>query len=74
MKRMVLVPEDAVNRYEQRLETSPLMGMTMHMDTQISDILQRTNVADDEKQKLFNTYFECYLQLRCQKEMIVMKE
>ena len=73
---MVLVPEEALQRYEQRqrLETSPLMGTTMPMDTQISDILQRADVTDDEKQKLFNSYFERYLGLRRQKEMPVMKE
>ena len=66
---MVLVPEEALQHYEQRqrLETSPLMGMTMHMDTQISDILQRTDVTDDEKQELFNTYFEHYLELGARK-------
>ena len=70
MKRMVLVPEDGVNRYEQRqrLETPPLMGTMMHKDTQISDILQRNDVPDDEKQKLFNAYFERFLELRRQKE------
>ena len=46
----------------------------MHKDTQISDILQRTDVTDDEKQKLFNTYFERYLELRRQKKTPVMKE
>ena len=53
---MVLVPEEAIQRYEQRqrLETSPLMGTMMHKDTQISDILQQDDVPDDEKQKLFN--------------------
>ena len=67
---MVLVPEEALQRYEQRqrLETSPLMGMSMHNDTQISDILQRDDVADDEKQELFNTYLERYFKLRRQKE------
>ena len=43
---------------------SPLMGTTMQKDMQISDILQRDNVTDEEKQKLFNTYFERYLELR----------
>ena len=73
---MVLIPEEALQRYEQRqrLETSPLMGTTMQKDTQISDILQRDDVTDDEKQKLFNTYFESYLELRRQKETPVMKE
>ena len=68
---MVLIPEEALQRYEQwqRLE-----GTTMQKDTQISDILQRDDVTDDEKQKLFNTYFERYLELRRQKETPVMKE
>ena len=67
---MVLIPEEAIQRYEQRqrLETSPLMGTIMHKDTQISDILQRDDVPDDEKQKLFNAYFERFLELRRQKE------
>ena len=41
---------------------------------QISDILQRDDVTDNEKRKLFNTYFERYLELRQQKETAVMKE
>ena len=67
---MVLVPEEALQRYEQRqrLETSPLIGTMMHKDTQISDILQRDDVPNDEKQKLFNAYFERFLELRRQKE------
>ena len=67
---MVLVPEEALQRYEQRqrLETSPLMGTMMHKDTQISDILQRDDVPDDEKQMLFNAYFERFLELRRQKK------
>ena len=67
---MVLVPEEALQRYEQRqrLETSPLMSTMMHKDTQISDILQRDDVPNDEKQKLFNAYFERFLELRRQKE------
>ena len=49
---MVLIPEEALQRYEQRqrLETSPLMGTTMHKDTQISNILKRDKLTDDEKQ------------------------
>ena len=44
------------------------MGTMMHKDTQMSDILQRDDVSDDEKQKLFNAYFERFLELRRQKE------
>ena len=75
---MVLIPEEAIQRYEQRqrLETSLLMSTMMHKDTQISDILQRDDVPDDEKQKLFNAYFERFLELRRQKETptLVKKE
>ena len=66
---MVLVPEEALQRYEQRqrLETSPLMGTMMHKDTQMTDILQREDLPDDEKQKLLNAYLERFLELRRQK-------
>ena len=69
-KKMVLVPKEALQRYEQRqtLATSPLMGTMMHKDMQMSDILQRDDVPDDEKQKLFNAYFKRFLELRRQKE------
>ena len=70
MKRMVLVPEDAVNRYEQRqrLETSPIMSNMMHKDTQMLNVLQRDGMSDDQKQKLFNAKLERYLELRQQKD------
>ena len=70
MKRMVLVPEDAVIRYEQRqrLETSPIMSNIIHKNTQMSNILQREGMSDDQKQKLFNAELEQYLELRQQKD------
>ena len=70
MKRMVLVPEDAVNHYEQkqRLETSPIMSNMIHKDTQMSNVLQREGMSDDQKQKLFNVELEGYLELRQQKD------
>ena len=69
MKRMVLVPEQALNRYEQRqrLETYPIMANMLHKDTQMSNILQRDDVTIDEKQKLFNADLERFLELRRQK-------
>ena len=71
MKRMVLVSEDAVNRYEQRqrLETSPiLLSNMMQKDTQMSNVLQRDGLSDDQRQKLFNAELERYLELRQQKD------
>ena len=48
-KRMVLVPEDALQRYEQRQRpgTSPIMASIMREDTDMSNILQRTDLGDD---------------------------
>ena len=70
MKRMVLVPEDAFNRYEQRqrLETSPIMSNMINKDMQMSNVLQREGMSDDQKQKMFNAELERYLELRQQKE------
>ena len=55
MKRMILVPEDVYARFEQKqnLETSPIMKNMINTDTDMTDILQRTDVDDTEKQKLY---------------------
>ena len=51
---MVLIPEDALHRYEQRqrLDTSPITSNMMQKDTDMSNVLQRSDMDDDEKQKL----------------------
>ena len=69
-KRMVLVPEDALQRYEQRqrLGTPPIMASIMREDTDMSNILQRTDLNDDEKQKLYYANLERYLDLWRQKD------
>jgi hypothetical protein len=69
-KPMVLVPEDVLNRYEQKqkIETSPITSNTMHQDTAMSEILQSTDISDAEKQKLYNANMESYLSLRRQKD------
>ncbi len=48
---MILVPEDTLARFEQKqkLETSPLVNNMMQKDTEMSDILQRKDIEDDEK-------------------------
>ena len=70
MKRMALIPEELLNRYEQRqrLETSPIMTGMIRKDMQMSDILRRDDVTDDQKQKLYNANLEWYLELRHQKD------
>ena len=65
---MVLVPEDAVNRYEQRqrLERSPVMSNTIeHANFKHSST---GGCERRSKQKLFNAEFERYLELRQQKD------
>ena len=53
-KRMILVPEDVFARFEQKqkLETSPLVTNMIQKDTEMSNILQRTDMDDADKQKL----------------------
>ena len=69
MKRMVMIPEQALERYEQRqrLETSPIMANMLHKDTRMSNTLHRDDITSDEKQKLFNAELEQFLELRRQK-------
>ena len=70
MKRMNLVPEDIYARFEQKqnLETSPIMKNMINTDTDMTDILQRTDVDDTEKQKLYYANLERNLNLRQQKD------
>ena len=67
---MVLVPEDVLNRYEQKqkLGTTPIMTNMMHQNTEMSEILQNASMPDAEKQKLYNANMESYLSLRRQKD------
>ena len=69
-KRMVLVPEDMAEKYEQRqrLRTSPIMASMMGQDTMLNDILKQTDMSDAQRQKVFNANLERYLELRQQKE------
>ena len=70
MKCMILVPEDVYARFEQKqkLETSPIMKNMINMDTDMTDILQCTDVDDTEKQKLYYANLERLLNLRQQKD------
>ncbi len=51
MKRMILIPEDAYARFEQKqkLETSPIVQNMMKTDTEMLDTLQRMDINDAEK-------------------------
>ena len=67
---MILVPEDVYARFEQKqkLETSPIMKNMINTDTDMTDILKRTDVDDTEKQKLYYDNLERYFILRQQKD------
>ena len=59
-----------VDIYEQRqkFETLPIVSNMMHADTEMTDILQRTDIPDDEKQKLYAANLERYLDLKREKD------
>ena len=69
-KRMILVSEDIFARFEQKqkLETSSLITNMIQKDTEMSNILQRTDMDDGDKQKLYYANLERYLNLRQQKD------
>jgi hypothetical protein len=68
-KRMALVPEEMLNKFEQkqRLETSPIMSDIMRSDMCVLDILHPLALSDDEKQNLYNMNMQRLFQLRQQK-------
>ena len=70
MKRIPLIPGELPSRYQQRkrLGTSLIMASVMHKDTQMSNIFQRDDMTDEQKQKLYNANLEQYLELRRQKD------
>ena len=72
-KRMTLIPEEMLERYEQRqrLATGPLMANMIQKDTQLADTLERPDIGDDDKQKLFNAQLERYLDIKHQKDATI---
>ena len=67
---MILVPEDMLNRYEQKqkIETSPITTTMMHRDAEMSNTLQQTDMPNDQKEKLFYANLERYFNLKQQKD------
>jgi hypothetical protein len=67
---MVLVPEDIFARFEQKqkIESSPIVTNMIKTESEMSNILQRTDMDDAEKQKLYYTNLERYLNLRKQND------
>ena len=67
---MILVPEDMFARFEQKqkIETSPIVTNMIKTDGEMSNILERTDIDDAQKQKLYYANLERYLNLRRQKD------
>ena len=53
---------------KQRLETPQIMSNMMHKDADMSNILQCTDMDDEEKQKLYYANLERYVDPRQQKD------
>ena len=73
VKKMILVPEDVFNRFEQKqkLETSAIVSNMMQKDADMSKLLYREDLNDDEKKKLYHANLERYLDLKRQKDSTI---
>ena len=67
---MVLVPESFYDRIEQKQkhETSPIVTNMIKADSEMSNILQRSDMDDEQKQKLYYANLERYLNLKQEKD------
>ena len=70
VKKMILVPEDVFNKFEQKqkMETSPIVTNMIQKDPDMSKLLYREDLNDDEKKKLYHANLERYLNLKHQKD------
>ena len=76
VKKMILVPEDVFNRFEQKqkLETSPIVSNMMQKDADMSKLLYREDLNDDEKKKLYHANLERYLDLKVENKELTLPE
>jgi len=67
---MILVPEDVFARFEQKqkIESSPLVRNMINADREMTNVLQKTDMPDSEKQKLYYANLERYMNLQQQKD------
>ena len=65
-RRMVLVPENTLERLQQRQQilTPPVTQTLKNLDSQTGDILESKQLDDEEKAKLYNQVLQRYLTLR----------
>ncbi|CAH3142652.1 unnamed protein product, partial [Porites lobata] len=62
-RRMVLVPENTLERLQQRQQilTPPVTQTLKNLDSQMGDILESKQLGDEEKAKLYNQVLQQYL-------------
>lgn len=62
-KKMVLVPEQALERLRQRekIQTAPLTSRLNRLDHQMEDVLNSTELSDEEKVKHYSQKLQNYL-------------
>ena len=62
-KRMVLVPENTLERLQQRRQilTPPVTQTLKNLDSEMGDILSSTQLDDEQKAKLYNQVLQRYL-------------
>ena len=62
-RRMVLVPENTLERMEQRKQilTPPVTQTLKNLDSEMNDILSSKQLNDEEKAKLYNQVLQRYL-------------
>ena len=62
-RRMVLVPENTLERLQQRQQilTPPVTQTLKNLESQMGDILESKQLGDEEKAKLYNQVLQRYL-------------
>ena len=66
---MVLVPEDFLSRMERqnKQEASPIVKGLTHLDENVDKTLMRTDLTNNDKQKIYHANLEQYMRLKDQK-------
>ena len=60
-----------LNMQKQKLETSPIVSNMMQNDADMTKLLYREDLNDDEKKKLYHANLERYLDLKHQKDSTI---
>ena len=66
--KMALVPQEMLERFQQYPDPSPATKATLALDTEMKNILDRSDVTEDEKIKLYNHTLSRYLTLDHQRK------